>query len=403
MENLKKEEKFWEGAKIPYPYSKDIMFGDLILNQLNESDPKKVLQICADDDTKLTCEDLKIYMIRVAQNLMKFGIKSNDIIGMIIKHSHTATCLINGMILIGAIINPVDEELDEKDIEAIYLKTQPKIIICDESAILKLKRALQNVDFSYQIFSTSDNSEHFKVSNLLKPTNEEENFQALKFLENSDDKVFSIMCTSGTTGVPKGCVWSHAFITNWGMLASMKKYESKTIERTLCFSPIYWGSGFAQNIMLTFNKSLRIFTKNSFSLQNAIKIIEKYEITNFTLAPSALALLLNSEEFLSSKNQSVQSFMAIGSILSNALRRKFNTIFPDRSLMISYGMTEVGMSITKPNEYKIEGSVGSIIFPNTLLKIVDDNGNRLNAEEVGEICAKSIVKFLVRKIFCIIF
>jgi acyl-CoA synthetase (AMP-forming)/AMP-acid ligase II len=87
--------------------------------------------------------------------------------------------------------------------------------------------------------------------------------------------------------------------------------------------------------------------------------------------------------------------MSVGSILSNTLREDFYTTFPDRQLLISYGMTEILISITKPNESKIDYSVGSTIFPNTLVKIVDDDGNALDIGETGEICAKSCFKFMV--------
>jgi len=87
--------------------------------------------------------------------------------------------------------------------------------------------------------------------------------------------------------------------------------------------------------------------------------------------------------------------MAVGAIVTKALRKKFESIFPDRSLLIAYGMTEGGVCQTKEGEYKINGSVGSLLYPNNFVKIVDEEGNAVDIGEVGEICAKSYFKFLV--------
>lgn len=58
-------------------------------------------------------------------------------------------------------------------------------------------------------------------------------------------------------------------------------------------------------------------------------------------------------------------------------------------------MTETGVSTTKPGEYRIDGAVGSVIFPNTQVKIADDDGNALEKGKIGEICSKMSCKFLV--------
>jgi non-ribosomal peptide synthetase component E (peptide arylation enzyme) len=58
-------------------------------------------------------------------------------------------------------------------------------------------------------------------------------------------------------------------------------------------------------------------------------------------------------------------------------------------------MTEISISFSKSNEYKIDDSVGSTLFSNALVKIVDEDGNALEVGETGEICAKSGFKFMV--------
>jgi acyl-coenzyme A synthetase/AMP-(fatty) acid ligase len=140
---------------------------------------------------------------------------------------------------------------------------------------------------------------------------------------------------------------------------------------------------------------LRVFTKKPFDTSTFMDIVERYQITNVNTPPSQISLLLNSEEFLSSNTQSLQTFMVVGSIFSKTMREKFEKHFPDKIVMIPYGMTETFVSMSKPSEYRIEFSVGSILFPNVQVKIVDDDGKTLDVGQRGEICAKSGFKFLV--------
>lgn len=192
-------------------------------------------------------------------------------------------------------------------------------------------------------------------------------------------------------GAPKGMCLMNDYLLN---STAIQIYRGET--RSACLSPLYWSSGFYPNISLAYSPhNVRIFTKELFSIEMVIKLVEEYKVTDFVFPPSQLATILDSEKFLSSKNESLHTIIAGGGIVANVLRDKFYSLFPDRNLTIAYGMTEIGISMTKPGESKIYGSVGSIIFPNTDVKIVDDEGRALDKGETGEICAKTNFNFQV--------
>ncbi|KAG5680303.1 hypothetical protein PVAND_009820 [Polypedilum vanderplanki] len=381
--------KIWHGPSYTHPFPMDYMLSDYIYEKLC-SDSENIVQINADDDSKLKAKELKLMSIRVAQNLVKIGVKEDDVVGMITHQSHFTTSFILGCVFMGALPNPLDENLSESDIRIIYKQTKPKIIICDDKAIYKLESALENVDFEFVIYSTSREHEKYQSTKIfLNPTNVEENFMMPKFSKPSDEKLVCILCSSGTTGTSKGVTITHASYFLWLALTPNSKASV-----SLCFSPIYWGSGFFRNITAPLSSTnLRIFTKKPFDVSTFISIVEHYKVTNVNMPPSSLAVLLNSEEFLSSNTKSLQVFTILGSIVSKVLREKFSKIFPDKMMMVPYGMTEVLISMTKPNEYKQEYAVGSFLFFNVQVKIIDENGISLDNGKHGEICAKSSFKF----------
>lgn len=386
----------WSGLEIPYPFAMNQMYGDLFLEHLS-NDPKRIIQIDESDDATLTKEQLKLSAIRVAQHLQAINIGIDDVIGIISHQSHFATSFIHGCILMGAIVNPLDSSLSENDIRHVFNQTKPKIIVCDSEAIAKLQKALNDVDFDYRIYSTSEKTSIFFSAKLFfKPTGYEKDFKIPKFLKPSNERILAILCSSGTTGYPKGVCLSHATILGWLPLISLLISPMET--KSLCFSPLYWGSGFFPNLTLPFMlRDTRIITKKGFSVENLVEIVEKYKITSMVLATTQLNSFLNSEKDIRSCIESLTNITIGGSIVSEVLRKKFEKIFPDKNLTIAYGLTESSACSTKPNEYKIGGlSVGSMIYPNNSIKIIDNYGRSLHNGQKGEICLKQKFKFLVR-------
>lgn len=384
--------KIWHGPPIKYPYPMNVMLSDLIFENLSKT-PNRILQITEKDDLNVTCEDLKINSIRVAQNLSSIGIDVDDVVGLILCQSHFTTFLLHGCVFLGAIPNTFDFSFGEEDIRHVFMQSKPKIIICDIEGVPKLKSALKDVDFKFQIYTTSaDSSTYPSALQFLSPTKREQSFTPPKFSKLADEKIFAILCSSGTTGIPKGvCITHTSLLTSFHLLLS-----SQPNTRSLNFIPPIFGSGFIQNFDNSFTLSnITIFTSRSFTVENFIEIVQKYKITNVFMPPSQLAVLLDSEKFSSSNMDSLKHIKVGGSIASENMRRKFEKVFPNQDLTIVYGMTEVGVVITKPYEFRHKLSVGSSLLPNVAVKIVDDNGNVLNNREIGEICAKAQFKFIV--------
>lgn len=380
------EKKLWEGFNFPYPYSMETFMGDEILRRLKET-PNRVIQICHENSRSVTCEELRISSVRIAQNLLNLGVQPDDVVGVISKTSNEITFVLNACVFIGAVINPLDISFSKEEIKHLFRQTLPKAVICDVEIFEKTQMALKELGIEAKMIVTSDVYVEgaLKLSDLLKPTGTEDEFQPPKFNKNADEKILGVLCTSGTTGLPKCSIMTHIQMMAWAMV----EYPSPPPTFSLIFSPIYWGSGFFPHLLHAFNSNdVRIISKNPFSVQSLVEIVEKYKLTNLTVPPMHLNAILNSDFFNSCKHETLKTIACMGSIVSDSLREKFSEIFPDKNMTISYGSTEIPISITLPGEFKEKLSVGSILFPKILAKIVDDQGNKLGIGEEGEICGK---------------
>lgn len=84
MAKFIEESKTWETIKLQYPYALNVYMGEHILKKLKET-PDRVAQIYHEENFVLTCNEMRVSSVRVAQNLMKLGIQPDDVVGVICK------------------------------------------------------------------------------------------------------------------------------------------------------------------------------------------------------------------------------------------------------------------------------------------------------------------------------
>lgn len=169
--------KIWEGPRVAHPYSHHTSLGKEILKKLRET-PERVLDICHDDETSMTCEETRIASIRIAQNLTALGIKKGDVIGFICNNSTNLPALIYGCLLIGAPINPLDVGFKKDDITHLFVQTKPKLVFCDselfetvqlsldelnnDAIIITLRTAITGVRFINELLSETGKEDFFE-------------------------------------------------------------------------------------------------------------------------------------------------------------------------------------------------------------------------------------------------
>lgn len=223
---------------------------------------------------------------------------------------------------------------------------------------------------------------------LLAPTGIEDAFTVPTFDDEPiDEKIVAIVCSSGTSGSSKGVSVSNAYI-----LAFFDFYAYSPPATSLTFSTTYWSSGFYPCATIGFpHKETRIVTNQRFSIDLLIELAVKYRVNSLFVPPTQLIEIVKSEKFVSC-GHSINSILTGGSMVSPSVRENFKVKFPNIRLGVAYGMTECTCSMpmgeTKPT------SVGNTFMPNHVFKVVDDDGNRLGVDCVGELRIKSPLKFV---------
>lgn len=201
--------------------------------------------------------------------------------------------------------------------------------------------------------------------------------------------------TGGTTGVSKGATLLHRnLVANilqaeaWYQPALKRIPASEQIV-TVCALPIYHIFGFTSNIMLSIHMGgANILIPNPRDLAATLKELARHKFHSFPAVNTMFNGLANHRDFdrvdWSHLKICVGGGMAVQSAVAKLWSEKTGC-----SIIEGYGLTETSPSAScnPADSTTYSGNIG-LPLPNTLFKILDDNGEEMPVGQRGEIAIK---------------
>lgn len=200
--------------------------------------------------------------------------------------------------------------------------------------------------------------------------------------EGSD--LFSIIYSSGTTGVPKGIAHSAGGRAEFiharprpGFGPGRIGYVSTAPYTNFSFlgmiTPLYWGAA--------------VSIPARFSVEEFLRACEAERITDVSLVPVQVKRVLEHPDFDPARIASLQFTMISGSPVDRLVKQRLIELWPGR-IVDSYGTTETGGIATLdlkafPDKLDTVGRIMEGVEP----VILDEDGQPLPPDSVGEIAA----------------
>jgi len=210
----------------------------------------------------------------------------------------------------------------------------------------------------------------------------------IKEFENCADDVIVHQYTGGTTGVAKG-----AMLTNRNLIANMLQIKAwlgtdlkEGEEIVLTPLPMYHIFAFTVNCMVMVSYGAKnVLVTNPRDLPKFIGEFKKNKITILTAVNTLFNALTNNEEFQKLDFSSLRITVGGGMAVQTAVAQKWKAI-TGVTLSEGYGMTE-SSPVATVNPIDGSARLGSIGLPvpSTSLRVVDEAGNVLPPNEVGEL------------------
>mmetsp|Transcript_9660 Transcript_9660/g.9460 ORF Transcript_9660/g.9460 Transcript_9660/m.9460 type:complete len:452 (-) Transcript_9660:35-1390(-) len=203
----------------------------------------------------------------------------------------------------------------------------------------------------------------------------------------------NIQFTSGTTGFPKGATLTHHNLINNALFHGLA--AENDADTRLCISvPLYHTMGMGMgNLSMLVHGGTSVYPMEGFAPDINLQAIDKYKCNSVIGVPTMFTYLVKEHKDNPGKYNIADLSRGVmaGSICSEELLRKCESILGIDYVSVSYGMSEtspISFQVRRdaPRDKKIS-TVGTIL-PHTEGKVIDDKGFTVPVGQKGEICTR---------------
>ena len=347
------------------------------------------------EEASLDFKELNDRVNRLANALIKKGLKRGDRIGVLIHNCHQFIEIYFAVAKTGGIFCPYNNHLKQWELKDIIEYSTPKFLFVDKDfsgMINALKPELNSVE-TYICLQKVDGAYWNDYEAMIEQSDAGE--PGIKILE---DDIQSIIFTAGTTGRPKGAMRTHRHLMS-DATASAIDLRVGYDEKVLITFPMYHVAC-EDNIVRHSLLSNTIYTKKEggFNPPEVLEYIAKEKISRIQLVPTMIHSLIQVPDVSKYDLSSLKLILYAGSSMPVELLKKALAIFPCGFAQL-YGQTESGpfTTVLKPEDHIQDGTEKSVArlassgkpALNYEVRIVDDYDNDVPIGEVGELIVRS--------------
>ena len=338
-----------------------------------------------------TYADIRARALRLAQRLERDGIGLGDRVATLAWNTWRHLEAWYGIMGIGAVYHTVNPRLFPDQIVWIVNHAEDRVMLADLTFIPLLEKLTDKLPTIERYVVLTD-AAHMPQTVLRNAVPYEEwiaeadgDFAWKRFDENTA----AGMCyTSGTTGNPKGVLYSHRSNVLHGLMADtcdMKGYSSRDVVMPVVpmFHANCWAMAFAAPIA---GASL-VMPGAKLDGASVFELLDRYKVTCTAAVPTVWLMLLQHLEATGSKLPHLRKVIIGGSACPRAIAKTFQDVY-GVEVIHAWGMTEMsplGTACTLKPEYAglggdarldIQQKQGQSPFM-VEMKITDDAGKRL--------------------------
>ncbi|WP_027409117.1 class I adenylate-forming enzyme family protein [Anoxybacteroides tepidamans] len=341
--------------------------------------PEKIAII--DGDTLLSYKQVDETVNRLAASLQRLGLKRGDKAVLYMPNTKEFVYAYFAVLRLGAIAVPINARLTAEEVRYIVEHSEAKAVIAHEWIYEALSPLVRDFDLLW--IKTGEAKDGWRsLAQLIHDGSAEPVVCPLQ-----EDDEATILYTSGTTGRPKGVLFTYRNILAVAVMMALETKLNKN-SRLLHMMPL----SHSAPLHLFFIGGMYVGATHvlspTFSPEALLQFVEQHRITHFFGAPVAYLLTAKHPRLHEYDLSSVEYWTYGGAPLSAEEVRFVAKQFRTDRLMCLYGLTEAGPNGTylSPEEHAEKaGSVGKWAALNCEVKIVDEHGQEVPIGEVGEI------------------
>ncbi len=345
------------------------------------------------DSSWLSFSELEQRTDRLAAGFQELGVRKRDRVAIILPNRIEMILTMFALAKIGAIQVPLNTYLKGEFLQYQLHDCSAEIVVGDTPALKELARLLPSLPHMTKVVGVG--ASQSELDNLLDWPNGVDvfSFEDLALSANSlmsvdlkMDDLIAIMYTSGTTGLPKGCMLSHGYYTAIPWLFYENGFVTQEDSAFTTMPLFHLGSG-GIYMMEALQGGIPIVFDPVFS---ASTFIGRAAEEGATIAHGVGAMgnaILATPPSDRDKSHSLRRMMIMP--MSAEDQARFRERFGVEVFSLGYGQTEVSPTTfgTPEMQQKKPDSLG---YPSRFLDVTirDEVNNEVASGQLGEICVR---------------
>lgn len=345
--------------------------------------PNKTAFICG--LTRMSFSELNASVNQLIRALQKAGIKKGDKIATVLPNCTALWEVYWACAKMGAVAVPLSPLLRGQGLANLLNNADTGLVISDKATagyISSIKPLVPHLpDDRYWLINSNDTPGYTSYCDVKKMESTEE--PNVEMVTGNDP--YNIIYSSGTTGLPKGIVISHAVRALYGSLFA-NAYRMAPESVVMHSGSIIFNGSFL-TLMPAMFLGCTYILQDHFDPHMVIDDIGKERVTHTILVPSQIIACLQQEKFNKASLPSIEYILSVGAPLLLEHKQELNRRLPGVFYEL-YGLTEGFMTILdKTDALKKTGSVG---YPPAFMdmKILNEEGISQPPGVIGEIVGK---------------
>ena len=375
-------------------YGRDLIVYQQACKNLNEilknsvdRFPDREVIICG--DRRVTYREFYHLVEKMAANLQhRFHFKKGDRLAILSNNTVEFCISVFATSYLGGIVVPLNTRLRPAELQFMLKNSGTNVLVVEDVLLDVAKDSVQLANLELNVFVTGDTLN--KPSRFWFPYDclLEENKPAQQAEVERTDPLF-IMYTSGTTGTPKGALGTHLGISQ-NVLNFSLNLDTDERDRTLINIPLFHVSGLIAgftHMVYVGGTSVLMYT---YKTQKFLELLDREKITYINTVPTIFVFLLNYPERDQYDLSHLRLAVTGGAPMAVSTIQQLMSLYPNMNFINNYGATECTGSCTFSRPESAISKPDSVGILTKIIdwKIINDAGEELGRNMVGELCIK---------------
>jgi acyl-CoA synthetase (AMP-forming)/AMP-acid ligase II len=319
---------------------------------------------------------------RFANGLRARGVATGDRVGILMSNGLPMVQALFGTLASGAVSVPINLSVNDEAVLGMLTDAGATALVVSSDQRARIEALREQLPASLRLLLTDETGGDgwMTIDALCEGCSE-----SLPEAGLADDAPLNIIYSSGTTGLPKGILHTHAGRRDWAYdLAIALRYHgaARTLITIGMYSNISWVA-----MLCTLLSGGTLVVHRRFDVADFLATVAAERITHTAMVPIQFQRVVEGMRHGHADVSSMQAMMSCGSPLHESLKREIFERFPCGIIEL-YGLTEGIITTLDPED--AEGRWASVGRPllGTDLCIVGDDDRVLPVGETGEICSR---------------